>query len=154
MMDEIEFEHLIYSDINETRLGKLVKDLDNEYTPPISSLVDDLQDYVRKMIKNAIVVIVKHNEEDIGFIATYCNDKSGKKAYITSLSLKKAYQSKKIGKKLVDIAIADSIQKDMLIIELEVQQENISAINFYEKYGFYKTSLTNIKSIIMQKSLK
>jgi len=153
MMDEIEFEHLTYLDINETRLNELVKNLDNEYTPPISSLVDNLQAYASKMIKNAIVVIAKYNEEDIGFIATYCNNKNGRKAYITSLSVKKDYQSKKIGKKLVDIAIADSIQKDMLIIELEVQQENISALNFYEKYGFNKTSVTNKKSIIMQKSL-
>lgn len=153
-MDEIVFEHLTYLAINETRLNELVKDLDNEYTPPISSLVDDLQAYVRKMIKNAIVVIAKHNEEDIGFIATYCNDKSGRKAYITSLSVKKDYQSKKIGKKLVDIAIVDSIQKDMLIIELEVQQESISAINFYEKYGFHKKPTTSNSSIIMQKSLK
>lgn len=152
-MNEIEFEHLTYSDINEARLGKLVQDLDDEYKPPISSLVDNLQTYTRKMINNAIVVIAKYNDEDVGFIATYCNDINERKAYITSLSVKKDYQLKHIGKKLVDIAISDSILNNMLIIELEVQKENISAIRFYEKYGFQKTSMTNKKSIIMQKSL-
>lgn len=152
-MDEIEFEHITYSDINEVRLGELVKDLDNEYIPPISSLVDDLQDYIGKMIKNAIIVIAKSNGEDIGFIATYCNDTSKRKAYITSIAVKKDFRLKKIGKKLVDIAIDDSMEKDMLTIELEVQQENILAINFYTKYGFYKKLTTNNKSIIMQKSL-
>ncbi len=154
MMDEIKFEHLTYSYTNKTRLSKLVNQLDNEYIPPISSLVDDLQAYVGKMIKNAIVVIAKHDKEDIGFIATYCNDKSGRKAYITSLSVKKKFRSKKIGKKLVDISIDDSIQRDMLAVELEVQQENILAINFYTKYGFHKKITTCNKSIIMQKSLE
>ena len=37
--------------------------------------------------------------------------------------------------------------------ELEVQQENTLAINFYKKYGFYKISVTNNNSMIMQKRL-
>lgn len=151
MIDKIKFEHLKYSDINEIRLGKLVKNLDNEYTPTMISLVDDLQAYTKKMIKNAIVVIAKYNKEDIGFIATYCNDLSGRKSYITSIFVKKDYQSNKVGQKLVDIAISDSMKRGMRTIELEVQQENILAIRFYKKYGFQKKITTSNKSIIMHK---
>ena len=153
-MKEIKFEHIAHSDSNKIRFGRLVKQLDHEYLPPISSLVDDLQVYVEKMIKNAIVVIAKYNKEDIGFIATYCNDTNQKTAYITSLSIKKEFQSKKIGRKLVEIAIADAVHNGMLSIELEVQQENILAIGFYEKLGFIKKITTKDKSVIMQLDLE
>ena len=75
MGDEIKFERLQHSETNKIRLSDLVKSLDNEYTPSISSMVDDIQIYIKKIIENAVIVIAKCNEKDIGFIATYCNDK-------------------------------------------------------------------------------
>ena len=153
-MEKIKFEHIIYSDANKIRFEKLVKQLDSEYSPPISSLVNDIQIYIEKMIEKAIVIIATYNKEDIGFIAIYCNDIKNKIAYITSLSVKKEFQSKKIGKNLVEIAIQCAIERNMSSIELEVQKENSLVMSFYSKFGFYIKLVTDKQSIVMKMDLE
>lgn len=97
--------------------------------------------------------IVLSDESIAGFIAFYANDRRTFIAYISMLIVKKEYQAKGFGKLLLFNAIAKCKSEGMRIIKLEVNRNNLKAIDFYTKYGFSFLQNTGDETIYMIKSI-
>ena len=72
----------------------------------------------------------------IGLVALYCNDQSRHLAYITSVSVLEGWARKGIASSLIDRSIAYVKELGGWELNLEVSNNNTSAIKLYEKSGF------------------
>ncbi len=79
-----------------------------------------------------LLLVAKEEGELLGYILTLFPNK--KTARIYSLAVSKEHRNKKIASKLLEKTLEDL--KSYKKIVLEVKEENIHAIEFYEKYGF------------------
>lgn len=110
------------------QIGKLQKMYEHEILP-LSSIESDCKDktyyYISAINENNIVgfagmsLLVDH-------------------ADIIGISVSKDYARQKIGSKLLEHLITLCIKMDFEKIFLEVRKSNITAIKFYESFGFKK----------------
>ncbi|WIV12035.1 GNAT family N-acetyltransferase [Proteiniborus sp. MB09-C3] len=145
------YEILRVENIDEIR--KIVHNFDKVFDPPLSERVIDLNTYAEKLYKNAIVFAAIEKNDFIGFIAFYANDKDNNVAYLTQIGVKDKSQNRDVGKSLLDLCIKTSETNNMKAIKLEVFNQNVIAIEFYKKYGFYFCGKSSSKSIYMMKKL-
>lgn len=71
-----------------------------------------------------------------GFIAFYCNDPAKDSAYITMLIVNSSCRGQGIGYALVSLALSIMRTRLFRVCRLQVHQDNIAAIKFYERCGF------------------
>lgn len=79
----------------------------------------------------------------VGLVAAYCNDREGQLAYVTSVSVLKAWAGKGIAARLLSRCVEHAKSSGMRRISLEVASDNAPAIRLYEKYGFAAGKATN-----------
>jgi glycosyltransferase involved in cell wall biosynthesis/GNAT superfamily N-acetyltransferase len=116
----------------KTHLQK-VSDL---FSPPLDSYVN-ISNYACK-IKNAAITIEAWSQNElIGLIACYLNNKETDEGYITNVSVLKEHQGKGITSKLLELTIDQAQKNEYNKILLEVGEDNKTAIALYKKYGFY-----------------
>lgn len=108
---------------------------DVDFLPRLSSRVD-INDYAKKIASRAMRFEAWLDNSLIGLVAAYCNDQEKRIAYITSVSVLKAYTGKGIAAKLIKQCIEHAQVTEMRQISLEVARDNVPAINLYEKNGF------------------
>ncbi len=86
----------------------------------------------------ANVLVVEQDEKIIGFAASwYVADE----IQLNSIGILPAYRKQGLGTKLLDRVVSDSherIHRPGRIV-LEVNIENVAALQFYKKYGFVET---------------
>ena len=106
-----------------------------------------------KLAEYAHFLVVKKDDEIVGFVAVYANDVLTRTAYISFIAVNSMYRGKGVGKLLFDKACELAIKNDMLYLKLEVNKSNNNAIAFYVKMGMHcigeasQTSLYYIKKI-------
>jgi ribosomal protein S18 acetylase RimI-like enzyme len=147
-----DYQIMQIENINEIR--KVVHDFDKVFIPSLSERIIDLNEYAEKLCKNAMVFIAVEENDFIGFIAFYANDKDDNVAYLTQIGVSEKSQNRSVGKNLLDLCIKISKNKGMASIKLEVFNYNIKAIKFYQKHGFYFSGNASSQSIYMMKKLK
>ena len=109
---------------------------DASFPRPLSDRIGSLENYARKLADNAVVYIVSSEENIAGFAACYCNETMTKQAFMAQLVVHDSYRGLNIGGMLVELCIEKSRQEGMEKIILEVDDNNVPAINLYKKYGF------------------
>lgn len=87
-----------------------------------------------KFYASAVVFVVSEGNTDAGFLAGYCND--SKIGYISMVIVRKEYQHKGYGSKLIKAMVEICQEKELEYLKLEVALNNIAAIQLYEKHGF------------------
>lgn len=95
----------------------------------------DIDFYIEKIQKNAVIQTYYDENQLKGFIAYYANDLL-KNAYLTMILIDKVDQGKKLGKLLLECSIQDLKNRGFITYSLEVLKINQRAISFYTKYGF------------------
>lgn len=119
----IEIKKMTLEDFDEIK-DVLQTEFDEFWTSSIlkSELESDLSKYV----------VAKENEKIVGFAGVILLPDD---VEITNIVTKKSERKKGIGKLLLDklIKMAFELKKD---ISLEVNEENLAAINLYKKSGF------------------
>lgn len=118
-------------------LYEYLVEMDKEYAPPISNLVDDMFGYALKICKNAYIIVAKDKKEVIGIYAIYINEKY---SFMTTGSVKYHYRGKGIFKQLIQQGINLSKEKKVLYTELEVYAENERAVSIYTQNGYVLNS--------------
>lgn len=108
---------------------------DADFVPPLSDRVA-IQDYARKIASTALRFEAWSGGSLIGLVAAYCNDRDKCIAYITSVSVLRAWTGKGIGAHLVGQCIEHAKESGMQLISLEVAETNMRAIKLYAKRGF------------------
>jgi len=108
---------------------------DEYFVPALSSRID-LRAYAEKLHHHAVLSEAWENDELIGLIGTYFNDKHGKTGFISNVSVLKPYMGKGISKELLHQCLEHGRQQGFKEVQLEVGISNSQAIRFYEKSGF------------------
>ena len=114
---------------------ELMRQVDGEFLPPLSSKVD-LDAYVDKIIGNALIFQVLENASFAGFIAVYCNDPTFETAFITMVAVSQAARGKGLAASLVRAVIEHCRRAGYNKLALEAYKSNTAAIKLYEKLGF------------------
>ncbi len=128
------------SDILE--LSRLASRIWNSYYPAVIGqkqvdyMLDKMYsfDSLKKQIltDNNIFIGAYNDEEMIGFISYSKTDE--REYFIHKLYVSTEIHGKGIGRQLYDFVFRD---KDLKTIRLTVNRQNVKAINFYFKMGFY-----------------
>lgn len=95
---------------------------------------EDISRYAEKWCKYAEVYVGKEGKITAGLLVFYMNHRE--MAYLTSIVVKKEYQRKGYGERLLKYFIETSRLHGFEKMRLEVNRENQKAIKLYEKYGF------------------
>lgn len=78
--------------------------------------------------------VIDQNKEIIGFVIVAMRKTE---CHILNLCVKKSYQRKGYGRKMLEHVLQRAAQKDVSIAYLEVRRSNRKAISLYEKMKFY-----------------
>ena len=79
---------------------------------------------------------LKIDKDFVGYCVVYMNDTISKIAYITAISVDWSYQGFGVGSRLIKHIISEAKNNLFKYIKLEVNNDNIKAIEFYKKCGF------------------
>lgn len=113
---------------------------DEDFVPPLSGRVE-IHGYAQKIASTATRFETWSGGTLVGLVAAYCNDRETRIAYITSVSVLKAFTGKGIAARLVKQCIEHAKASGMRQISLEVAIDNAPAIRLYEKCGFVAGTL-------------
>jgi ribosomal protein S18 acetylase RimI-like enzyme len=125
-----------------------IKDLENQgiyqwndYYPTLGHINESIQDkslYTIKENKNCLGVIAITENQPQEYKKMNWLDKTGKILVITKLVVNPVWQNQGIGRKLMDFAENEAIEKKYTSIRLDAYSGNPRAINLYEKRGYRK----------------
>lgn len=108
---------------------------DAEFAPPLSGRVA-IADYAGKIASGATRFEAWSGDTLVGLVATYCNDREARIAYLTSVSVLKAWTGKGIAARLLGQCLEHAKGAGMRRISLEVTRSNAPAVALYGKNGF------------------
>lgn len=111
----------------------------NSFIPALSNTVN-VEEYSKKIRKNAVTFEAWDSNQLVGLIAVYFNDFIDKIGYVTNVSILQNYKGNKISNGLLVQCIDYAKNNGFEILRLEVHKNNNIAINLYKKFGFVVTS--------------
>lgn len=132
MRTELEYS------VNKTSAEQIAEHLsscDADFIPTLSSRVV-ISDYAEKLVIKSMRFEAWAGGFLVGLVAAYCNDREKHIAYITSVSVRKAWMGKSIAANLLKQCIQHAKGIGMQQIILEVASDNMPAISLYQKNGF------------------
>ena len=136
----------------ESEIISVINSFDRSFPRPLSSRVENLSEYAKKLAKNAIFIVAEDNFNVIGFTAMYANDSISGQAYLAQIAVSKEYLGQKIGNLLLSLCEKTARENGMKTMKLEVDKINERAIEFYKKDGFLTESANDL-SFFMVKNL-
>ena len=104
--------------------------------PHLKEKIDDYSEYAEKLQKNALVFTATENNSVCGMMVFYANDTVTKTSYLSLIGLLPHAQGRNIGANLMNFWENYSSNAGMQKLKLEVDTDNIHAINFYKKHNF------------------
>lgn len=132
MSEAIEFG---LNKASEAQIAEHFVRCDADFVPPLSGRVE-IRDYAQKVAGKATRFEAWSGGTLVGLVAAYCNDQEKRIAYLTSVSVLKAWTGKDIAACLMNQCIEHAKASGMRQISLEVASDNAPAIKLYEKSGF------------------
>lgn len=135
-----------------SRVSDLLNKIGKYYVPILTEQLENLENYVQKIVDNSTIFIVTVNNIDIALISFYCNNFRDKKAFISSFGVDISHQGKGVAQKLMNYTIAYLKKLGFDSIELEVHKHNDRAMRFYENNDFVITQENN-NSFFMKRTL-
>lgn len=124
--------------------------LDSIFAEGLQQTVD-LNEYSKKLSKYANFIAAKKDEEYIGLIAYYINEKD-RFLFVPYVCVKTGFRKLGIADNLMEYLIQEADRKSFKIL-LEVRNNNVSAIRLYEKYGFIVMHKGLLKSSMTREHL-
>lgn len=118
--------------ISETELYNFLKDIDEDFTPYLSSKVI-LSEYVEKIQNNAELIVDK-TVALRGLVVLYCNDVVNFKAYISLVGVRHEFRGMGIARKMMVKAINKAQNNGMKVIG--IHSNNEIALKLYKSLGF------------------
>ena len=104
--------------------------------PHLIEKIDNLDSYADKLSRFAEVYCAYKDDRMFGLLVLYANDIENKKAYITLIGVKKDFEHMGLGTYLLNEAMNIARTRGMKHIKLEVDNDNLHAVEFYERNGF------------------
>lgn len=114
-----------------------IKQLLLEFAPYFPSVcTSEMPSVCEKLTKYGNILFMKHQDNVIGFAAFYANNHTTGIAYLSLIAITETYQKKGLGRMLLDRVCEYSLHEGMKKLQLKVRKDNLSALKFYESYGF------------------
>jgi len=132
--------------ISQKELVDFIESSSNEFKPPISRMVESIDDYCKKLLEKAALFIARENHIVVGVIAFYCNDEIQKQAYLPYFYIKPDNRSQGIGQMLLRKAILHSQTCGMKSMKFETWADNRS-ISLYREHGFRQEGTRNTQGV-------
>lgn len=123
----------------------------SNFIPALNSRVD-LSEYAEKISVHAITFEAWFQSNIIGLVAMYLN-KNDKSGFITNVSVSKEFMGKGIASELLKECVSYVVKSELEGVKLEVNKNNLPAIELYKKYNFIKGELLN-DSLYMKLTIK
>lgn len=126
-------------------IAQVLVEVDHMFTPNLNIRIlkktglQSFGEYVNKVISNGSILISYDEQEIEGICMMYHNDLINFTAYISVLAVKKKFQKKGIGQKLLEVSSKLAINSQMKKIALKTWRTNHDVIQFYCRSGFVKT---------------
>jgi len=95
-----------------------------------------IDEYARKVLRLGLVIKMEQNNEIIGVITGYVNDKVTQAGYISVLGVSEHHRGKKIGSRLLQDFMARARTENLKKISLFTHKDNRNALNMYLNHGF------------------
>lgn len=90
--------------------------------------------------KQYLILVAKLSKKIIGYISLLFNE--SEIATLDKFYVLAKYKNRGYGLHLLQTAYAEVIQRNKIKIKVQVFDQNLKVISFYEKYGFIKTTET------------
>lgn len=130
---------------------KLLKKVDDDFKPPLSSIVD-IDEYSKKIIlKSTLFTRVKKGEL-IGLCAIYATDKESRQVYLTMLAVDPIFRGLGLAKGLIAEMEVYVLRQGFTSIKLEVHKTNPGAFSMYRGLG-YQIIEESSTSYFLQKNI-
>jgi ribosomal protein S18 acetylase RimI-like enzyme len=132
MIESVEYR---LNRASESEIADHLLCCDADFVPPLSGRVE-IKNYAQKIVSKATRFEAWLDGALVGLVAVYCNDYEKCVAYISSVSVLKAWAGKGIATRLITQCIKHVQASGMGQVSLEVAVNNIPATKLYEKSGF------------------
>jgi ribosomal-protein-alanine N-acetyltransferase len=109
--------------------------VDAAFEPILSSRVD-IPFYAHKLHDRAVRFEAWLDNDLVGLVASYCNQVSRGKAFVTSVSIKSDFQGQGVACELMKWCIDHARSLGFTHMELHVDQRSLPALALYQKLGF------------------
>ena len=129
-MEDIKY---VVAHANENEIISHLWNCNRSFCPTLSERVD-INAYGRKIYQKAVTFEAWKNDELIGLVAAYFNDKAS--AFITSVSVTENNMQSGVASELLRRCIEYAKELHFREIRLEVYKDNEKAIRFYRKFNF------------------
>lgn len=126
--------------ISYSEILDVLHTFNDSFNPQVSEKVGSLEEYAKKISAFAITYTVNRNDEVLGFISFYVNEKE---VYITLIATKRTERRNKLGRQLLNKALEYCKKNCLSYVRLEVDNHNNIAQKFYEKHGFTRESVSS-----------
>ena len=150
--DSIAFTYHIREIFADMEKSKIIDGCDRTFKRGLYDRTD-CNEIKQKIIDNAAFFAVYIGTDVCGYAAMYSNDFNNKIAYITMFGILPEYQKCGVGGKLMEECIKYARNNGMERIRLEVDNDNKSAITFYNHFSFYFEKACSGKSHYMIRDL-
>jgi len=124
--------------INSSSLKQIcihLNECDLEFVPPLSTRVN-VGDYSKKIYNKATRFEFFDSDKLVGLIAAYIDNRDSNTGFITNVSVNKDYWGLGVGGALLKACINFFREKGVASINLEVNENNLTAVNLYANHGF------------------
>jgi ribosomal protein S18 acetylase RimI-like enzyme len=146
-------DHIKYH-VNKASAAEIAEHLsccDSNFIPPLSHRIM-IGEYADKISAQAERFEAWSGERLVGLVAAYCNDRENRMAFITSVSVAKAWTDRGIATMLMTQCIEYARAAGMRQIGLEVANQNVPALRMYDKFNF-TVSKANETSVMLDLNL-
>ena len=121
--------------------------------PHLIEKIDSYESYADKLDRFAEVYCAYKDDMIFGLLVLYANDIENREGYISLIGIKKDFEHMGLGTYLLNEAMNIAGTKGMKYIKLEVDNDNLHAVKFYERNGFCVCGETGNNSKYMIKKL-
>ncbi|MCV2369882.1 GNAT family N-acetyltransferase [Roseateles oligotrophus] len=129
----------------------LLKEIDGDFVPPLSSSVD-LTEYSNKLYNKATIFSVHDKGALVAVMAVYCTDAVNRVAYGTMLAVAATHRIYGLGPNLIKSTLDFLKKSEFKVFRLEIYKTNPRVITLYRRLGFSIASETDT-SVFVEKKL-
>ena len=113
------------------------------FNPPFDRSVDVVS-YAQKLFDYAVRFELRDEEQMVALLASYVNTEKSM-AYVPYVCVGERYKGRHFGQRLLEELYRYCQHKGVASVRLEVRQNNVRAVDFYEKQGFESEGVENDK---------
>ncbi len=131
-----------------TEIAEHLSRCDASFIPPLSDRVE-IEEYARRIGLRAERFEAWAGGILVGLVAVYLSDEDRRCAFVTNVSVDRGHQRLGIASTLVAMCIEHAARDGLEKIELEVDGENIAALDLYARIGFIESQVRG-RTLVMQ----